>query len=238
MSDAKSVYGVGGFEIASSIFYWSLGVAWRLQISQELQLFLLVLFIGCFGSCVYALKSLADYQGDQKLTTTWILFYLVQPVEGAGIALLTYLCIRGGFLSVGGADGKAVNQFGICAVAGLSGAFSDIAFSKLREMFEVLFRPKDDRGGKLPLPQIQTSSLVPAKVGQLYKGAIEATGAKPPLQWSVTPNLPSGLTLDGKTGAITGMPAGASAEAPYTFTVTDSSMPQATATVQIKFRVD
>ena len=120
-------------------FAWTLG--------PDLQLLLMVLFTGAFGACIYCLKSLASYRGDRRLQDSWSMFYVVQPFQGAGIAYLLYLVIRGGFLS-GTAAAKSVNPFGVCAIAGLAGTFSDVAYLKLREVFLTLFKPQDDRTGK------------------------------------------------------------------------------------------
>ena len=100
-------------------------------INSEGQLLLLALFIGACAASVYALKTLADYRGDHLLYGSWFTFYLIQPFEGAGAAFLLYLVIRGGFLTGTGGE-KAVNQFGVCAIAALGGAFSDKALLKLR----------------------------------------------------------------------------------------------------------
>ena len=113
---------------------------------QERHMLLLVLLTGAFGSCVYALKSLANFHGDNRLYDSWWVYYLIQPFEGAGIAFLLYAVLRGGLIS-GGAD-RPVNQFSMCAMAGLAGTFSDTAYLKLREVCQVLFKPQDDRGGK------------------------------------------------------------------------------------------
>lgn len=195
----------------------------RLTITLEAQLLLLVLFTGAFGSSIYALKSLADYEGDDKLYASWFTYYVIQPFEGAGVALLLYLVIRGGFLTGSSADLKAVNQFGVCAIAGLAGAFSDTAFLKLREVFLTLFKPKDDRGGKLTL-EITTPILPDGTAGTSYKHSLQASRGTAPFIWSVTPALPAGLTLDASTGTVSGTPT-APTKSTYRFTVTDSATP-------------
>jgi len=96
-----------------------------------------------------------------------------------------------------------------------------------------------------------TSPLPPATVGANYSVTLTATGGSGVYTWSITTGaLPAGLTLNASTGQITGQPtasgmasftatvkdtAGASASAPFTFTInpalmitTTSPLPQAT----------
>jgi len=197
------------------------------SITEEVRLLLLVLFTGAFASCIYALKSFADYRGDNKLYESWTAYYYVQPLEGAGIAFLLYLVIRGGFLAGGAADITSANVYGICAIAGLAGAFSDIAFLKLREVFQILFKPQDNRGGKMDAPSIDTTSLPEGTVGKRYEVALKASGGTPPRKWSVAPDLPAGLGLDADTGVISGTPEKGLPKTKYRITVKDST-PRAT----------
>ncbi|UWZ82337.1 Ig domain-containing protein [Occallatibacter riparius] len=239
---------VGGDEKYDLIFSWSwLGLGAK-EITGESRLLLLVLFMGAFGSAVYSLKSLGDYRGDNKLKRSWALFYIVQPFEGSGIAVLMYLVVRGGFLSGTTTD---VNVFGTCAIAGLAGAFSDTAFMKLNEVFNTLFKPQDNRGGKIDGNAgkvdanagktdanagkvggfaVSTPSPLPdAPVGQPYRAQLKAENGIGNLVWSVIPALPDGLALSATTGVIIGTPKTAQAAKDYTFTVKDSSTPPATA---------
>ncbi|MDM8245193.1 S-layer homology domain-containing protein [Collinsella tanakaei] len=65
-------------------------------------------------------------------------------------------------------------------------------------------------------PSITTASLSNGTVGTSYKQTLVATGSDT-ITWSVTSDsLPTGLSLDGSTGAITGTP---TAEGSSTFTV-------------------
>lgn len=210
---------------------WSVFGIHLAAIDKDAQMLLLVVLMGAFGSSVYALKSLADYKGEGKLMHSWLTFYFVQPVEGAGIAVLLYLVIRGGFLAGTGSDIKNANTFGMCAIAGLAGAFSDTAFAKLREVFDTLFKPTDTRGGKLTNSlEISTASLPDGVHGTAY-GPVQlaAKNGAAPRHWVVAPNLPSGLTLDGATGILSGTPAAVCAKTGYTFKVIDSSTPPAAA---------
>lgn len=204
---------------------WSFLGATR-QINQELRLLLLVLFAGCLGSSVFALKSVGDYIGEKKLSESWFTFYLVQPLEGAGVAFIFYVVLRGGLWAGTNVNVKASNQFGIIAVAALIGVFSDTAFLKLKEVFETLFKPADTRSGKIAgALKIATSSPLPdATAGAPYKKALQAADGSPPYTWATDtiPKLPTGLALNA-AGELSGTPPGATPKTKYTFEVTDSA---------------
>jgi hypothetical protein len=208
-------------------YFWS--SYW--DINDELRLLLLVLFAGALGSSVYALKSLADYIGDGKLVESWFTFYLIQPLEGAGIAFIYYVVVRGGFFSGSSGDLKTVNVFGVSAIATLVGVFSDKAFLKLKELFDTLFKAEDDRTDNIAAPTIQTTTLPSLIPGTPYSQTLQATGGTPPYTWTVE-SLPASLTLDPAAGTISGTPV-AGPVAPRTFTVTDSEGKKATVTISL-----
>jgi hypothetical protein len=237
LSNGSTDIGSTVLKVVTPSVDWNLFLLGNSNISQEAQLLLMVLFIGAFGSCVYALKSLADFQGDKKLYESWFNYYSIQPFEGSGIALLMYLVIRGGFLTGTGADVKAVNVFGMCAIAGLAGAFSDTAFLKLREVFQTLFKPKDDRGGKISPLNITTTTLPDGTVGTPYDQTLQASDGTAPLKWSVKPALPTPLTLDATTGKIGGIPTAPTAKTTYKFTVTDSATPALSASADLTLEI-
>ena len=55
---------------------------------------------------------------------------------------------------------------------------------------------------------ITTTSLPKATVGKSYNTTLQRSGGVSPFFWSVTPALPTGLSLDTSTGKITGTPSG------------------------------
>jgi len=237
LSNASSDIGSVVLNVVPASVEWKLFVVNARVVSLEAQLILLVLFIGAFASCVYTLKSLGDYAGKKSLSDPWFTFYLIQPFEGAGVALLMYLLIRGGFLTGTGADIKAVNLFGMCAIAGLAGAFSDTALLKLFEVFQTLFKPTDNRPDKIGQPSITTTALADGTVGTPYQQTLQASGGTAPLKWSVTPALPAPLTLEAATGKVTGTPAAPAAKATFKFTVTDSAVPAASVSKDLTLEI-
>jgi hypothetical protein len=73
---------------------------------------------------------------------------------------------------------------------------------------------------------ITTTSLPNATVGHSYSATLQRSGGVSPFTWSVTPALPTGLSLNASTGQITGTPAaGTAGTYSLTFTVQDSSTP-------------
>jgi hypothetical protein len=77
------------------------------------------------------------------------------------------------------------------------------------QVFQTLFKPQDDRGGKITPISITTTALPDATVGTPYQQTLQASGGAAPVQWSVTPSLPDPLALDKVTGIISGTPTAA-----------------------------
>ena len=87
-----------------------------------------------------------------------------------------------------------------------------------------------------PPPTVATTSLAAATAGTAYSATLSEAGGTDPCTWSITSGtLPTGLTLNSRTGVISGMPTGASS-APVTFKVTDAT--GMTATQVITFTVN
>lgn len=85
---------------------------------------------------------------------------------------------------------------------------------------------------------IMTTSLPQGTANQSYSATLAATGGTGAYTWGLaggSPTLPTGLTLNPSTGAISGIPTGTS-NTNYTFTVTDQTPPTpqtATRTLQL-----
>ena len=85
---------------------------------------------------------------------------------------------------------------------------------------------------------ITTTSLPSGQINVAYSSTLASTGGTSPFTWSVTSGtLPTGLTLNASTGAITGTPTVSVTSTPLTFQVKDSSSPQQTKTVSLTLTI-
>ena len=85
---------------------------------------------------------------------------------------------------------------------------------------------------------ISTSLLPAGQVGTGYSATLAATGGVTPYTWSLASGtLPSGLTLNSASGAITGTLTASVTNSPLTFKVTDSSSPAQSKTVNLSLTI-
>ena len=90
-----------------------------------------------------------------------------------------------------------------------------------------------------PVPlSISTISLPSGQINVVYSTTLAATGGTTPYTWSLTSGtLPSGLSLNASTGAITGTPTVSVTSTPLTFQAKDSSSPQQSKTVNLTLSI-
>jgi hypothetical protein len=110
------------------------------------RLFFIVILAGGLGSYVHAATSFSTYVGNGSLHKSWTWWYLLRPIIGSVLALVFYLVIRGGLLSVSTGAAGDLNPFGVAAIAGMVGMFSKQAADKLKETFDNLFRTAKGQG--------------------------------------------------------------------------------------------
>jgi hypothetical protein len=89
-----------------------------------------------------------------------------------------------------------------------------------------------------PALAITTTSLPNGQVGNPYSAVLAATGGASPLSWSIASGtLPTGLSLNPSSGAISGTPSATVSGAALTFKVADASNPPQTKTVALTLNV-
>jgi hypothetical protein len=107
-------------------------------------LLIMVAVAGFMGNMIYLAASFTTFVGAGKFKKSWVLWYCVKPFTAAALAVGIYCILRGGFLNMSDAS-ASINLFGVVTMAILAGLFTDRATLKLKELFDVLLRPKEDR---------------------------------------------------------------------------------------------
>jgi hypothetical protein len=145
------------------------------QIHLNTILLILVALMGFLGNMVHIATSFTTFVGNETFKRSWILWYFVKPFTASGLAIIVYFIIRAGFLSYGsGASG--VSLYGILSLAAFAGLFTDSATLKLKEVFEVIFKPKDERNDRLQNDDFTVSSLVPETIPADGEAKLTLTG--------------------------------------------------------------
>ncbi len=201
-------------QFQTMVFHWTM--------NDEMRLLLLVIFAGALGAYIHALQSLVAYIGNRTYTTSWTMFYITRPFLGTALAVVFYAVIRGGFLVGSPADVKSVNAFGVIALSGLVGMFSDKATQKLADVFNTMFRTDDKLKDPLSGLKFITETLPDAMVGQPYAFVLKADGGKEPYTW-ILQNPPDWLRLDVNSGKLTGTPQTAAANVQISVSLRDST---------------
>ncbi|QHS62785.1 MATE family efflux transporter [Chitinophaga agri] len=69
------------------------------KITAEHRFLLLMILGGALGANVHLIISFTAFVGNRMFVTTWIPWYLLRPVIGAGMAMFFYMLLRGGILT-------------------------------------------------------------------------------------------------------------------------------------------
>lgn len=140
--------GETGSNVAQIVFLF-----WKVSISDENRLLLLVMLAGALGGIIHALRSLSWYIGNRALVMSWLPRYIIMPIVGSILSVLFYLVIRGGFFSTQ-ASVEQTSPFMFVAVGGLVGMFAEQAIAKLRGISETIFGKSElqERGKDTVIP--------------------------------------------------------------------------------------
>ena len=108
-------------------------------VSWDYRLLLISLWFGALGSLLHAGSSFVSFVGNRQLVASWLPWYIVRPLLGAGLAAVSYVVARAGLATTGGVPLADVSHFTVAAAAALVGLFTDRATLKLRDVFDALF---------------------------------------------------------------------------------------------------
>jgi hypothetical protein len=180
-------------------------------LDRERSLLVLVAVAGATGAMGHVLRSFFRYVGDRKLVWSWVPSYVLIPLVGAVLAVITYVVVRAGLIT-GGTGGLALgNPFGFAAIGMLVGLFSGQAAEKLKEVFETLFAPTqagEDSLGTETAPTIHSFDPTEGRAGDAI--AIVGIGLEPVTSVEFEQGKRSPAEWDAGAGVLrTTVPAGA-----------------------------
>lgn len=110
----------------------------RIDATWELHLLALVALAGALGGLIHMFTSVGNYVGGRKLLRSWLIFYYLRPIVGAGLAVGIFFVLRMGVVGTTVAEAD-INVYGILTFSLLSGMFARQAIEKLAEVFENVF---------------------------------------------------------------------------------------------------
>ncbi len=93
---------------------------------------------------MHGLASVVNYVATKRYRHEWFLWYLGRPIIGGVIALMFYVIIRGGILSIN-AQPADLNYFGIAAISVIAGLVATEGTKKIRDIFVTLFGATEKR---------------------------------------------------------------------------------------------
>jgi hypothetical protein len=118
-----------------------------LYLSFHLRMLVLVLLAGGLGSYIHVATSFSYHIAKGDFEPHWYWWYWMRIPIGATLALVTIMIIEGGlFVAPAGInDATPITTIGIAALIGL---FSRHALEKLRDIFDVIFNPREKKDEK------------------------------------------------------------------------------------------
>ncbi len=109
----------------------------------EQDVLLMIFLMGFLGGLTHWAGSLAIFVGNRKLMRSWVVYYLLMPVEGSALALVIYFLLRAGVLSTNSGGSDALGELDLIKIygfAGLTGLFAKQALEMLRDVFGAIFK--------------------------------------------------------------------------------------------------
>jgi IPT/TIG domain len=147
--------------------------------SDNLRLLLIIIVVGALGSLIHVMRSFYWYVGNRNLRSSWLLMYVLLPFNGAGLALLFFLIVRGGLSTQAPPTQSTLD--GYAALAALVGMFSQQASQKLKQIAESFFNPAEKGKDQAIASSLKLTAVQPAqgpKTGGI-KVRLTGTGFSP-----------------------------------------------------------
>lgn len=115
------------------------GYAWLFSIPSEVLTLVLALVLGALGSALHMTRVVID--GGEAPSPTW---YLFRPCQGVLMALVVFVLLKAGQLTVGAGDTDTLNPFFIAFVGTVAGLLSPDAYRLVQRAGSALIPAGND----------------------------------------------------------------------------------------------
>jgi len=156
-------------------FLFGIGGPSGVAMGPELILAATMVLAGVVGAGAFSLYAISLHLGPQQdFDKAWTGWYLLRPLVGAGLALIVYVLVRGGILSVG-ADLKDLNFLGFTGICFLVGLFAEHAMQKLNDLADTTFGKTHDESSRSKTEKDQGAKTATESVERKFDELLEPT---------------------------------------------------------------
>jgi len=119
------------------------GYAWMFSIPQEVLTLVLALVLGALGSALHMTKVVLD--DSEKPSPAW---YIIRPCQGVLMALVVFVLLKAGQLTMGAGDSDALNPFFVAFVGTISGLLATDAYRLIQRAGASIIPASVDDGAR------------------------------------------------------------------------------------------
>lgn len=120
------------------------GYAWLFSIPSEVLTLVLALVLGALGSTLHMTKVIID-GSEAPPSATWFLF---RPCQGVMMALVVFVLLKAGQLTVGAGDTDTLNPYFVAFVGTISGLLSPDAYRLVQRAGAAIIPAGSDEGDR------------------------------------------------------------------------------------------
>lgn len=143
----------------------SFGYAWLFAIPAEVLTLVLALVLGALGGTLHMTKVTID--GDETPPGLW---YLFRPCQGILMALVVFVLMKAGQLTMGAADNDTLNPYFVAFVGTVSGLLSPDAYRLVQRAGASLIPAGDDESDRWAIGLAQAMQDNGVDVATLAQG--------------------------------------------------------------------
>jgi hypothetical protein len=109
-------------------------------VGPEFLLAATMVLAGFLGACVYSLYAIILHLSPEQedFDKAWTGWYILRPILGAGLALIAYVLLRGGLLSIS-SNVSNLNFLGFTGFSFMVGLFTEQTMHKLNDLADAWF---------------------------------------------------------------------------------------------------